>query len=107
MVDDGGNLVLDLSGWGVNVSSEFGYFPLPPDIGTLITSLSAKDATSYYYTADWSHQLTAQDDPSGAFVGATAFWHLEGIAAVPEPGTAWLVGATLFGLLGARRRKLL
>lgn len=104
MVDDDGNLVLDLAGWGANVS-EFGYFPLPPDIGTLVTGLSAKDARSYYYTADWSHRLSANDDPSGLFIGATTRWHLEGIATVPEPGTAWLVGAALLGLLGARRRK--
>lgn len=107
MIDGSGNLVLDLSGWGVNVSSGLGYFPVPPDIGTLFTSLSAKDATSYYYTADWSHQITTTDDPTGVFVGVLATWHLEGIATVPEPGTAWLVGTALLGLLGARRRKLL
>lgn len=104
---DGTNLILNLSGWGINVSSGLGYFPTPPDVGTLITSLSVKDATSYYYTADWSRQITAADDPSGAFIGFTSFWHLEGIAtaAVPEPGTAWLVGAALIGLLGTRRKK--
>ncbi|MDP1862451.1 MAG: PEP-CTERM sorting domain-containing protein [Thiobacillus sp.] len=105
VVDAGGNLVLNLSGWGVNASSGLGYFPVPPDIGTLITSLKFRDAASYYYTADWSHQLTANDDPSGVFVGGTAIWHLEGVAVVPEPGTVWLVGAALVALLGARRRK--
>lgn len=104
---DGTNLILNLSGWGINVSSGLGYFPTPPDVGTLLTSLSVKDATSYFYTADWSRQITAADDPSGAFIGFTSFWHLEGIAtaAVPEPGTAWLVGAALIGLVGTRRKK--
>jgi hypothetical protein len=105
--DGDGKLVLDLSGWGANVSLGLGYFPLPPDNGTLITNLSAKDASSYYYTADWSHKITANDDPSGMFIGFHTLWHLEGVATVPEPGTAWLVGATLIGLLGGRRRKLL
>lgn len=103
----GGNLILNLSGWGINVSPGLGYFPTPPDVGTLLTSLSVKDATSYFYTADWSRKVTAADDPSGGFVSFTSFWHLEGIAiaAVPEPGTAWLVGAAFIGLLGVRRYK--
>lgn len=106
-VGGGTNLILNLSGWGINVSSGLGYFPTPPEFGTLITSLLVKDATSYFYTADWSRQITASDDPSGAFIGFTSFWHLEGIAttAVPEPGTAWLVGAALIGLVGTRRKK--
>ncbi len=104
---DGGNLILNLSGWGINVSSGFGYFPLPPDIGSLLTSLTTRDIDSYFYTADWSHKITRTDDPSGGFVGFTTFWHLEGVATatVPEPGTAWLVGAALMGLLGGRRKK--
>ena len=65
-VVDGTNLILNLSGWGINVSSGLGYFPNPRDVGTLTTSLSAKDATRYFYTADWSRQITAADYPSGA-----------------------------------------
>lgn len=104
LVNSDGALILNLTGWGVNVSSGFGYFPLPPDIGTLITSLAIKDTNSYYYTADWSHQLTTNDDPSGAFVGATAFWHLEGIATVPEPNTLWLLGVSALGFMITRKK---
>lgn len=99
----GGNLVLDLSGWGTQWSDfEFILFP---DAGTLVTSLAQLDAKRYYYTADWSHVITSAE--SSVFAGIPVSWHLEGIATVPEPGTAWLVGTALLGLLGARRRKLL
>lgn len=99
----GGTLVLDLSGWGTRWADlEFMLFPDP---GTLVTSISQLDASRYYYTADWSHVITSAETPE--FAGISVSWHLEGIATVPEPGTAWMVGAILLGLLGARRRNLL
>lgn len=99
----GGTMTLDLSGWGTRwVGLEFFLFP---DAGTLLTSISQIDANHYYYTADWSHVITSAETPP--FAGSPTSWHLEGIATtVPEPGTIWLVGATLLGLLGARHRKL-
>jgi hypothetical protein len=105
-----GHLMLDISGWGINVSDGLGYFPLSPDTGTLLTSVAVRDATSYFYTADWTHSVSDADDPSGSFVGLRTFWHLEGTATtaqVPEPGTFWLVGATLLGFIGSRRRRLI
>lgn len=99
----GGTLVLDLSGWGTRWADlEFILFPDP---GTLVTSISHLDANRYYYTADWSHVITSAE--SSVFAGIPVSWHLEGIATIPEPGTAWMVGAVLLGLLGARRRNLL
>jgi hypothetical protein len=105
---ESGHLMLDISGWGINVSDGLGYFPLSPDTGTLLTSMAARDATSYFYTADWTHWISDADDPSGSFVGFRTFWHLEGTATtaqVPEPGTLWLVGATLLGFIGSRSRQ--
>lgn len=102
---ENGVLTLILSSWGANVQG-MGYFNLPPDPGTLVTDVAYTGMGSYFYTADWRHQITPSDDPTGgALSGLTTYWHLEGIATVPEPGTAWLVGVALLGLLGARRRK--
>lgn len=97
-----GTMALDLSGWGTLWS---GYeFILFPDVGTLLLSVSQLDANHSYFTADWSHLITPFE--SNVFAGTKTSWHLEGIAmTVPEPGTGWLVGATLAGLLGTRRRK--
>ncbi|MDO9221734.1 MAG: PEP-CTERM sorting domain-containing protein [Thiobacillus sp.] len=109
-VIESGHLMLDISGWSINVSDGLGYFPLSPDTGTLLTSVAARDATSYFYTANWTHRISDADDPSGTFVGLRTFWHLEGIATtaqVPEPGTFWLVGATLLGFIGSRQRRLI
>ena len=78
-------------------------FPLFPDAGTLLTSVLQLDVNHYFYTADWSHVITAAEAPP--FAGLPVSWHLEGIATVPEPGTGWLVGASLIGLLGTRRKK--
>jgi len=99
----GGTMALDLSGWGTLWHGV--EYVLPPDVGTLLTSVSQLDENHYYYTADWSHVMT-----SGPFPGISTSWHLEGIATtvtVPEPGTIWLVGASLLSLLGARHRKLI
>ncbi|MFP5408461.1 MAG: PEP-CTERM sorting domain-containing protein [Gammaproteobacteria bacterium] len=98
----GGTLVLDLSGWGTLWANLD--FILFPDPGTLVTSIAQLDAKRYYYTADWSHVITSAETPP--FAGFPVSWHLEGIATVPEPGTAWLVGAALLGWLGVRRRSL-
>lgn len=99
-----GMLMLDLSGWGANVSDSLGFFPMAPNAGTLTTAIAMIDAMHYFYTADWSHTITQAESPP--FAGLTGFWHLEGIATVPEPGTIWLAGAGLLGLLMIRRRKL-
>jgi len=98
-----GTLTLDLSGWGTQWNNT--EFAMHPDAGTLLTSVSQLSANRYYYTADWTHIITA--DESLPFAGVPVSWHLEGIATVPEPGTAWLVSAALLGMLGARRRKRL
>src|SRR5512143_3610199 len=96
----GGTMALDLSGWGNGWSGlEFLLFP---DAGTLLTSVSQLDASHYYYTADWSHVITTAETPP--FAGVSTRWHLEGIAAVPEPGTLWLLGASALGLMVSRRR---
>jgi hypothetical protein len=105
LIDSGGNLILDLSGWGVDLSDGFGYFPLSPDAGTLVTSIAAEAAHKYFYTADWHHQVSKADDPSNRFVGLTTYWHLEGIATVPEPGTIWLIGIALPAWFGVYRRQ--
>jgi hypothetical protein len=98
---DGSSLTLDLSGWEANwIGQDFAMFP---DGGALLTSTSIIDPTHYFYTADWTHLITAAEAP--AFAGVVTRWHLEGIAAVPEPSTLWLLGASALGLTVARRRK--
>ena len=96
-----GSMVLDLSGWGTLWNGiEFALFP---DAGTLLTSISQLDNNRFYYTADWSHVITSVEN--NAFAGIPVTWHLEGIATVPEPGTLWLAGIALSGLIWARRAK--
>jgi hypothetical protein len=97
----GGTMALDLSGWGTWWNGlEYVLFP---DAGTLLTSVSQLDASHYYYTADWSHAITSAE--ATPFTGISTSWHLEGIAAVPEPGTLWLLGASALGLMVSRHRK--
>lgn len=97
----GGSMVLDLSGWGTLWNGI--EFTLLPDAGTLLTSISQLDSDRFYYTADWSHVITSAEN--NAFAGIPVTWHLEGIATVPEPGTLWLAGIALSGLIWARRAK--
>lgn len=89
-------------------------FDISPDALSLLTSVSMIDANHYFYTADWTHLVNNDliDTSTNAILpgwnGATVIMHLEGIATlatVPEPSTAWLVGAALLGMFGARRRK--
>lgn len=97
----GSTMTLDLSGWEANWSGQ--NFAMFPDGGTLLTSASMIDPTHYFYTADWTHLITPAENP--AFAGIVTRWHLEGIARVPEPGTLWLLGASVLGLTLSRHRK--
>ena len=114
-----GSMTLDLSGLVAEFTLGNTAFPALPDPSTLVTSVSMIDATHYFYTADWTHvfsndvydlnTLAVQPgwNGSGVIMHFEGIVTLEGIAAVPEPGTAWLVGAALLGLLVTRHRKLL
>lgn len=95
---------LDFAGWGMWWASFGINLPMPPPAGPSSTSTLRIDDTHYYYTADWLHLTTPAESPQ--LTGIVTRWHLEGIATVPEPGTIWLVGGTLLGLLGTRYRKL-
>ncbi|MGV8990526.1 MAG: PEP-CTERM sorting domain-containing protein [Thiobacillus sp.] len=99
----GNAMTLDLSGWGANVSQGLGYFPMHPDLDSLLTYVAMIDPKSFFYTADWVHTITLEE--SADFAGQKAFWHLEGIATVPEPSTLWLLGTVAVGLMFTRRRK--
>jgi PEP-CTERM motif len=75
-------------------------YPMPE--WSIFAPLLQIDETHYYYSVDWTYTPVAWSPVAG---GILASWHLEGIATVPEPGTIWLVGGTLLGLLGVQYRK--
>lgn len=104
-------MTLDMSGFtgewnGVS-------FNAAPDSGTLATAVSLIGNGVYFYTADWTHLVTASDGVPAMYYGLTLGLHLEGIAVtnlspVPEADTyaMMLVGLGLVGLMAHRRRKL-
>lgn len=104
-VKDGTQLEVDLSGWGLDWKGT--QFVLPPDAGTLVTAVDEIDETHYFYTIDWSHLITS--DENSQYANLNTFWHLEGIlvTAVPEAETyaMMLAGLALVGVAKHRRRK--
>jgi len=105
-----GTMSLDLSGFtgewnGISFSAS-------PDSGTLATAVSHIGNGVYFYTADWTHLVTASDDVPALYYGITFGLHLEGIAVtnlaapVPEAETyaMMLAGLGLVGLVAHRRR---
>lgn len=106
-VTDGTILDIDLSGWGLDWGSD--QFTLPPDAGTLSMAIEDIDGTHYFYTLDWTHKITS--DENSQYANTNTFWHLEGIlvTAVPEANTyaMMLAGLGLVGFMANRRRKLI
>lgn len=104
-VKDGTQLEVDLSGWGLDWKGT--QFVLPPDAGTLVTAVDEIDETHYFYTIDWTHLITS--DENSQYANLNTFWHLEGIlvTAVPEAETyaMMLAGLALVGVAKHRRRK--
>ena len=108
-----GVMSLNLSGLAAEFTSGNVVFSTPPDASTLVMSVSMIDADHYFYTADWTHVFNNDVYNLNSFAiqpgwnGSGVNLHLEGIAttAVPEPGTAWLAGAALIGLLAIRHKK--
>lgn len=113
-----GTLSLNLADFGGYYTSFSTQFTLFPDGASqpLIVSASALGAgglaaNEFYYTADWTHTITASE-PGGLFFGnQIADWHFEGvgtIAPIPEASTYGMMLAGL-GLVGfaVRRRKLM
>lgn len=105
-------MTLDMSGFtgewnGVS-------FNASPDSGTLTTAVSLIGNGVYFYTADWTHLVTARDSVPAFYYGTTFDLHLEGIAVtslapVPEAQTyaMMLAGLGLVGMMAHRRRKLI
>lgn len=88
-------------------------FSAAPDSGTLTTAVALIGNGVYFYTADWTHLVTANDQVPAFYNGLTFSLHLEGIAVtsispVPETETyaMMLAGLSLVGVIGYRRRKL-
>lgn len=103
-------MTLDMSGFtgewnGVS-------FNAAPDPGTLATAVSLIGNGVYFYTADWTHLVTASEAPA-PYYGFTLSLHLEGIAVtslaspVPEADTYAMMtaGLGLVGLMARRRRR--
>lgn len=105
-VKDGTQLEIDLSGWELDWKGA--QFMLPPDAGTLVTAVEEIDESHYFYTIDWSHLITS--DENSQYANINTYWHLEGIlvTAVPEAETyaMMLAGLSLVGLMTYRRRRL-
>jgi hypothetical protein len=105
---------LDIS--GLSTEDRGFAFSVSPDDNP-ITAVSMIDPEHYYYTADWSHRVTAEEVFSlttGAnepgFAGWLLVGHLEGVATlapVPEADTyaMMLAGLGLVGFMAHRRRK--
>lgn len=106
-----GTMALDLSGFtgewnGISFSAS-------PDPGTLATAISHIGNGVYFYTADWTHRVTASDGVPAFYYDVTFDLHLEGIAvtnlaaSVPEANTyaMMLAGLGLVGFMAHRRRK--
>lgn len=106
-----GAMTLDLSGFtgewnGISFSAS-------PDSDTLSTAVSHIGNGVYFYTADWTHQVTASDGVPAFYYGITFDLHLEGIAvtnlAAPVPEAEayamMLAGLGLVGFMAQRRRK--
>lgn len=108
---------IDLTNWGGFYAGTGSQFTLSPSMTSLTynqpltfttSALGAGGlaATQFYYTLDWSHQITAAEN--AGFAGSNAVWHLEGVgvAAVPEASTYGMMLSGL-GLVGVaiRRRK--
>lgn len=106
-VTDGTILDIDLSGWGLDWGSD--QFTLPPDAGSLSMAVEEIDGTHYFYTLDWTHVITSEENSQ--YSNMNTFWHLEGIlvTAVPEANTyaMMLAGLGLVGFMANRRRKQL
>ena len=106
-----GVLTLDVSKFGGYYDPYFTQFPLGGAATVSASALGAGGLASnqFYYTADWTHTITAAE--SAGFAGQIADWHIEGVgtvAAVPEASTYGMMLAGL-GLVGfaVRRRKLM
>jgi hypothetical protein len=103
-IDGPGQLTLNFAGFGGFWNASGINYNLSPDTGMTTNVQTISGVT--YYTADWQHTITAQEDPD--FAGQRADWHIEGVmvSSVPEASTygMMLVGLGLVGF-AARRRK--
>ena len=106
----GGVLTYGSLPWGGFYEGANFQFNMTPDAAPVSTVVSL-GGDNYAYRSKFSHYITTADDPSGQYVGFTAFWILEGTmstaaAPVPEASTYGMMLAGL-GLVGAaiRRRR--
>ena len=109
----GTTLTIDLSAWGGWYKPFSAQFPLFPDTAAVVSASAlgagTLNADQFYYTLDWSHNITVAEN--GFFANNIADFHLEGIGTVsgvpqvPIPAAAWLFGTGLLGLVGVARRK--
>lgn len=81
----GNTLTIDSLGWAVLFNGA-DLYPLEPDPGTLQVNwvVPTANPSQYLVSFQWRHLVTAEEDPTGAFVDSDTGWILEGIATV-EP----------------------
>lgn len=101
-------LLGDLPWGGILMSDGFTLISTPDAGSFQVLDLIKVGAMQYAYRFGWTHVISDADDPSQIYTGQNLRWIIEGqltTAAVPEPGSAALLGLGALAGLGVLRRR--